>query len=239
MHKSDPPPVAVVIPAAGTGTRLGGPRKQFRTLGGKPLLVQTVLVFERHPAVGTIILVAPAESLGSVRSMCHDYNLSKVEKVVAGGATRQASVQAGLAALDPATEIILTHDGVRPFVSGQDITRLVESLQTNAAAVLSATISDTLCRSSGEMVTERVDRDGVFRLLTPQAFRADILTQAHKKAMTEGGKFTDEVTLVTSAGESVKLIPCTSPNIKITTPLDWEQALWMWPKWEETLQEQD
>ncbi|HUF09955.1 MAG TPA: 2-C-methyl-D-erythritol 4-phosphate cytidylyltransferase [Rhodothermales bacterium] len=233
MIRPEHPCAAVIIPAAGAGLRLGGPKKQFRVIGGKPLLVQTALSFERHAQIGAIVIAAPLEDVDDVARMCEDHGVSKVVSIVPGGAVRQESVRAGLQSLDSSIDIVLTHDAVRPFVSAHEIDLLLSTLGDHRAAVLAAPVTDTLCRASGEYVSERVDRDGIFRLLTPQAFRRDVLELGHHRAAREGKTYTDEVTLVKAIGVDVALVPCSSPNLKITTPADWEQAVWMWPAWEE------
>jgi len=200
-------------------------------LGGKPLLVQTVLPFQRHPAIRDIALAVPSDDLETVRQICSEYALDKVEAIVPGGETRQDSVAAGLRALPPGSEIVFTHDAVRPFVSRSDVDRLLKALDRFEAAVLASPVPDTLCRGDNGIVLERVDREGVFRLLTPQGFRRNVLEQAHDQAMASGNIYTDEVTMVRALGIDVGLVTCSSPNQKITTPADWEQALWMWDAW--------
>ena len=108
--------VAVLIPAAGEGTRLGGRRKQFRRLGGEPLLVQTLRVFERHPEVDHLLVAAPNEAIEALEAELRRVGLTKLTAVVAGGATRQESVRAALAAVPEGVDVVLVHDAVRPFV---------------------------------------------------------------------------------------------------------------------------
>jgi len=218
--------VGVVIPAAGSGERLGGQRKQFRLLSGKPLLVQTALAFERHPRVAAIVIAAPQDGVTEIESLCQDFGLSKVSKVVAGGQIRQDSVRIGLNALPDETTIVITHDAVRPFVAADDIDRVVEEAARSGAASTVATVSDTLCRSNDQLAGETVPRDGLFRMLTPQCFRREILERAHEMATDE---FTDEVTIVRAAGYDVTMVETSPINIKITTQSDWDLAAWMWP----------
>lgn len=232
MARSDHPVAAVVIPAAGAGTRLGGRKKQFRLLGGKPLLVQTVLRFQHHPGVGSIVIAAPHDELEEVQELCSEHGLTKVVSVVPGGNTRQESVRAGLESLDRALNLVLTHDAVRPFVSIADIDALLSMLASCRAAVLAAPVTDTLCRSVDGRVEERVEREGVFRLFTPQGFHRDVLEAGHRNAAENRITYTDEVTLVRAIGVPVTIVPSLSPNLKITTSADWEQALWMWTGWE-------
>jgi len=200
-------------------------------LGGKPLLVQTILHFQLHARIRDVALAVPSDDVDAVRDLCHDFGLDKVTAIVPGGETRQDAVAAGLRALAAGSEIVLTHDAVRPFVSRQDIDAILEALVGLEAAVLASPVPDTLCRAGEGVVLERVDREGVFRLLTPQGFRRDVLERAQESARASDRVYTDEVTMVRALGIEVGLVPCSSPNMKITTPADWEQALWMWDAW--------
>ena len=221
-------PVGVVIPAAGSGERLGGQRKQFRLLGGKPLLVQTVSAFQSHDDVSSIVVVAPSDAIGQVTAFCKDHDLGKVLAVVVGGQTRQDSVRIGVDALPDDTAIVITHDAVRPFIEADEISRLIGLVTLSGAASAAVSITDTLCRTDGGLAGESVSRDGLFRMLTPQGFRREVLLDAHEKA---DRLYTDEVTLVRAAGYDVTLMEASPINIKLTTQADWDLAEWMWPAW--------
>src|SRR5690606_37082167 len=119
--------VAVVIPAAGAGRRMGGERKQFRTLGGAPVLVRTLEVFEQHPDVQAIFVAGPAGEAGDLGDELRGYGLTKLHAVVEGGATRQESVGRGLAAVPAGTEIVLVHDAVRPFLPADRLGAVIEA----------------------------------------------------------------------------------------------------------------
>ena len=192
--------MGVVIPAAGSGERLGGRRKQFRLLKGKPLLVHTTAIFQEYPHVSTIVIVAPEDDVPQVAELAQDFGLTKISAVVAGGSTRQESVRNGLGALPGDTSLVITHDAVSPFVTTDEVSRLIAETRRSGAAAIAAPVSDTLVRSNDRNVGETVLRDGLFRMLTPQAFRYDILRRAHDLAATSGTVFTDEVTLVRAAG---------------------------------------
>lgn len=224
--------VGVVIPAAGSGQRLGGRRKQFRLLGQKPLLIHTVEIFDGHPQVRFIVIAAPPDDVDEVEDLCRTSDLRKVTTVVAGGRTRQESVRAGLDALPADTSIVLTHDAVRPFITATEVSRLIEVVSRSGAGVIAAPVSDTLVRSQSGKAGETVSRQGLYRMLTPQGFRADILRRAHDLASESGAQYTDEVTLVRAAGYDIELVEGSPMNIKITTAADWSLAEWMWPVWE-------
>lgn len=223
--------VGVVIPAAGSGHRLGGPRKQFRLLDGRPLLVQTASIFQNHSAISTIVIVVDEADQTHVRSVCRDFGLDKVSAVVAGGQTRQASIRCGLEALPENLGIVVTHDAVRPFITNAEISRLIEAVERTGAAAIAAPVSDTLVRSESGNAGKTVSRKGLFRMLTPQGFRREILLRGHEMAGESDILYTDEATLVKASGHEVALIEGNPLNIKITTPSDWELTEWLWPAW--------
>ncbi len=224
--------VAVIIPAAGRGLRLGGTRKQFRLLGGKPLLVQTLLVFDRHPEVRHLVVVCPADAVEAMRTHLPDYDLQTPFQVVAGGATRQASVGKGLEALPQNVAVVLVHDGVRPFVEPTQVQAVIDEARTHGGAALAVPVTDTLRLGTDGVFRETVPREGLYRMQTPQGFRVDWLRRAHDAARRKGRVGTDEVALVEQVGYSVRMVPGSARNIKITTAADWAvaQVLWSEPQ---------
>ncbi len=238
--------VAVIVPAAGAGRRLGGERKQFRRLGGAPVLARTLEVFERHPAVDALVVVGPPGQAEALREALQAHGLAKLHAVVGGGATRQASVGLGLAALPAATEIVLVHDAVRPFLPADRLRAVIEAARAHGAAALAIPGADTVrhgeaasgATASGETVFgETVPRDGLWRMQTPQAFRADWLRAAHAAADPGSGPGqavtgTDEVALVQRLGHAVRLVEGSALTFKITTSADWTLAEALWPVWE-------
>jgi 2-C-methyl-D-erythritol 4-phosphate cytidylyltransferase len=227
MH-ADADRVAVLVPAAGQGTRLGGPRKQFRRLGGEPLLVQTLRVFEVHPLIDVLLVAAPTEAIGPLRIELHEAGLTKLAAVVAGGATRQASVKAALHAAPDDVGYVLVHDAVRPFVRPRHITAVVQAARRDGAAALALPVADTLRRAIGTEFGETVPRESLYRMQTPQAFRRDWFTAAHEQAGRQGIQATDDVELVQRIGKHVQIVEGAPENIKITTPADWDLAQVLW-----------
>lgn len=221
----------VVIPAAGSGQRLGGPRKQFRLLDGKPLLVQTASIFQNHSAISAIVVAVPKGDRKLVESLCSDYGLDKVSGVVIGGKTRQASIRKGLEALREDLSIVITHDAVRPFITAREVSRLIAAVRRTGAAALAAPVSDTIVRSEAGGAGKAVSRKDLFRMLTPQGFRREVLLRGHEMASDSASIYTDEATLVKASGHDVALVEGNPLNIKITTPSDWEFAEWLWPVW--------
>ncbi len=227
--------VAVLIPAAGEGTRLGGRRKQFRRLGGEPLLVQTLRVFERHSDVDHLLVAAPVEATRVLEAELRRVGLSKLTAVVAGGATRQESVRSALAAVPKDVDVVLVHDAVRPFVEAAHLAAVIRVVRTQGAAALALPVVDTMRYGTTTGFTDTVSREELYRMQTPQGFRRDWLEAAHTLASQEATLATDDVELVQRLGESVQIVVGSPRNIKITTPEDWELAQLLWPHWEATL----
>ncbi|MEM8558727.1 MAG: 2-C-methyl-D-erythritol 4-phosphate cytidylyltransferase [Bacteroidota bacterium] len=233
--------VSVIVPAAGAGLRMGGDvRKQFRTLGDAPVLVQTLRAFERHAAIDAITVVVPSEEVKPVSALLDAHVITKLAAVVAGGATRQASVGHGLDALlaqgARAEDYVLVHDGVRPFIGAQAITRVVDAARSHGGAALALAVADTLRRGDDGTFRDTVPRDGLWRMQTPQAFRIALLAEAHAAARRDGFAGTDEVALVQRLGHAVRIVPGSAFNVKLTRPSDWAFAEALWPVWIERLQ---
>jgi 2-C-methyl-D-erythritol 4-phosphate cytidylyltransferase len=210
---------------------MGGEPKQQRLLGGAPLVVQTLRAFARHPAVGALVVVVPPFALDPFRWMLAQHGV--VAAVTPGGATRQDSVARGLAAVPEGTEHVLVHDAVRPFVAADRITAVVEAVRAAGAAALAVPVADTLRRVEGEAFGTVVEREGVWRMQTPQGARLDWLREAHAAAARDGFTGTDEVALLQRAGRRVRLVEGDARNLKLTHPADWALAEALWERWED------
>ena len=218
------PSLAVLVPAGGLGTRLGSRTpKQFLTLDGTTILARTLAHFRRHPDVRVIVVAAPAEHLARTRRVVGPSGHPAVE-VVAGGATRQESVWLALQATPPDVEIVLVHDAVRPFVDRKLIDAVVTAAAAHGAAICALPIAETIKRVRGGVVETTLDRAGLWAVQTPQAFRADLLREAHDKARRDGVVGTDEAMLVERLGHPVRVVPGLAGNVKITTPEDLRRA---------------
>ena len=220
--------VAVLVPAAGQGTRLGGPRKQFRRLGQRPLLVQTLRIFEEHPDVDHIFVAAPAEAVGPLNTELQHAALTKLEAVVPGGATRQASVAAALRVVPSLVDVVLVHDAVRPFVAPHHVAGVVQAVREYGAAALAIPVADTLRIAVGHHFGETIPRESLYRMQTPQGFRRDWFEAAHVAAEQAGYFATDDVDLVQRLGRPVRIVVGSPENVKITTPADWKFAQRFW-----------
>jgi 2-C-methyl-D-erythritol 4-phosphate cytidylyltransferase len=228
----DPNEVAVLVPAAGEGSRLGGPRKQFRTLGDRPLLVQVLLVFERHPYVGHLVVAVPEAHVQEVSDRLQAEGLSKLSAVVSGGDSRQSSVRHALRAVPAPVEVVLVHDAVRPFVLGREVRSVVEATREHGAASLALPMADTLRTAEDKVFGETIPRDGLYRMQTPQGFRRAWLEDAHRAAAdADEEPATDDVGLVQRTGREVRLLRGRRRNFKITTAGDWNLAQQLWGPW--------
>ena len=212
--------VGAIIPAAGRGKRIGASvPKQFLEIQGRPLLHHTLMVFASCKLIDYVVLVMPR---ADVDKMGEDW-LNKYEivrKVVVGGEQRQDSVYNGFSSLEKGTDIVVVHDGVRPFTTPQMITATVEAAQQHGAAITAIPVSDTVKQAADGFVKQTVSRDGLWRVQTPQAFQCGLLQQAFKKAKKDSYYGTDEGSLVEYLGERVKIVPGSELNIKITRKED-------------------
>ena len=221
--------IALIVPAAGSGSRMGGEAKQFRTLGDAPLLVQTLRAFAGVEEIETVVVAAPENEVNAVEELLAQFGLAV--QVVAGGATRQASVGEGLEAIGESAEIVLVHDAVRPFISAKKIREIIKAIHEYGAAAVAVPVADTLRRGADVVFGETVDREGLFRMLTPQGARTDLLLKAYAKAKADSFTGTDEVAVLQRAGVDVHLVLGDERNIKLTRPSDWALAKTLWPEW--------
>jgi len=214
--------VAIVV-AAGKGTRLGGNRpKQFLELGGIPVIIHTLRQFERCSEINEIVIVLPAGETDAFLSFAHEFGLPKVTRAVAGGETRAQSVQRGLAIISEA-EIVAVHDGVRPFVTPDEIGQVVAAARATGAAILVAPVADTIKQIDAGRVTATLPRANLRRALTPQCFRLDILRRAYdslSEVENAGREATDDSLLVERLGVEIVAVEGSSRNIKITQEED-------------------
>ncbi|HLT48780.1 MAG TPA: 2-C-methyl-D-erythritol 4-phosphate cytidylyltransferase [Rubricoccaceae bacterium] len=222
--------VAAVVPAAGSGSRMGaGVPKQLRLLGGVPVLVRTLRAFAGHPAVDALVVAVAPFSLDVVRRLLDEHGVAAT--VTAGGATRQDSVRKALAAVPEGTGLVLVHDAVRPFVAPEQIAAVVAAARADGAAALAVPVTDTLRRVAGGAFGETVEREGLWRMQTPQAARLDWLRDAHEAAARDGFTGTDDVELLQRAGRRVRLVEGDARNLKLTHPADWALAEALWERW--------
>jgi len=211
-----------IIAAAGAGTRMASDRpKQFLQLAGRPVIFHTLKVFEECDSIDEVIVVLPAAESAGFLSLAGKYGVRKLARVVPGGVTRADSVKRGLMAIRSATaEIVAVHDGVRPFVTVDEINSTVAAAQAEGAAILVAPVTDTIKEVGGASVLRTLDRGVLRRALTPQCFRYELLREAYEHADVNDPSLTDESALVEQLGRPVSIVEGSARNIKITTVED-------------------
>ena len=209
-----------MMPAAGSGQRMGaGYNKLFLLLGEKPIFIHTLTVFEKDPAcIGIILAVKPDERQG-IESMLDQFGISKIQAIVDGGTERQYSVNACIQAHNK-NGIVLVHDAARPFIRRSVIKELVETATNFGAAIAAVQAKDTMKLAPSGIVEETVDRDALWIVQTPQAFRYEVLAEAANKAEVDGFLGTDESMLVERLGNPVRIVTSTYDNVKMTTQED-------------------
>jgi 2-C-methyl-D-erythritol 4-phosphate cytidylyltransferase len=238
--------VFVIVPAAGLGTRMApssvassaekstkkAPTKQFKELGGVPILVHTLRKFAAVPAVYEIIVALRHSEIAGFRTQVEKQYpeiLSKRLQMVEGGEHRQDSVASALArtAADP-EDIVLVHDAVRPLVTPEIIGHVIEAAHKHGAAIAGWPAVDTVKQvertAEGALIKATIPRASVVMAQTPQGFRYHILKKAFDDAIADGFLGTDEASLIERAGLPVVVVMGSPRNIKITTPADMELA---------------
>jgi 2-C-methyl-D-erythritol 4-phosphate cytidylyltransferase / 2-C-methyl-D-erythritol 2,4-cyclodiphosphate synthase len=219
--------IAVVIVAAGRGTRATGARsatpKQFVRLAGEMVLTRTLRAFASHPAGCPLLQVVIGPDDAELFNEATRHGFPRLLIPVIGGATRQASVLAGLEALMPhQPDIVLIHDAARPFVSALLIDRVLQGLERSAGAIAALPVADTLKRGDAAgQITATIDRAGQWLAQTPQGFQFPAILAAHRQAQSAGRQtFTDDAAIAEWAGLPVILVQGSAKNIKLTTQED-------------------
>ena len=222
-----PRDVGAIVVAAGQGTRIGGVPKQYRLLAGVPILLRALRPFAAHPDVAHVVLVLPPADAANPPPFLaelagHGLTLAP------GGRERSQSVAAGLAALSPACNIVLVHDGARPFVEPGVIDAVIREARAGVGALAAVPVTDTVKEVSpaDHSVLGTLPREGLWRAQTPQGFPRPLLVDAHERACREGITATDDASLVERLGATVRVVPDSPTNLKITTLADlaWAEA---------------
>jgi 2-C-methyl-D-erythritol 4-phosphate cytidylyltransferase len=207
-----------VIVAAGNASRMGGIDKVMAELGGEPMILRTVRTFNECDAIKEIIVVTRPDLIVPISNLCAGFH--KVKAVVAGGASRQESVELGLNGLSDKVKLAAIQDGARPLVTWQVIDRVVRAANTYASAAPAIPVKDTIKVVNGCIVKETPDRKTLQAVQTPQVFDIDLLRGALKKAKLEGAEVTDDCSAVELLGMSIKIVEGDERNLKVTTPMD-------------------
>ena len=212
---------AAIVLAAGNSTRMEGANKQLELVCDIPVLARTLLAYEACPLIDEIILVLRLPDFPAAREIRETYHISKLTKLVTGGATRQESAKRGLNELDDSFRYVAVADGARCLITSEAITRVCLAAYRHEAASAAHKINDTVKRTSAlGAIIETVDRTNLWAVQTPQVFHKTLYTAAHAKAEDDGFVGTDDNSLVEHLGYRVYLVECGAENLKITTPDD-------------------
>lgn len=213
--------VIAIVPGAGLGKRLGpGTNKPFYSLLDKPLIVWTLETLERINEIDELIPVIKESDLETGIRIFDRYRLSKVKRIAPGGKERQDSVYSGLKLIAGRADLVLIHDGVRPFVDPAVVQEAISSLHGFDGVITAVPVKDTIKELEGSVVKRTLRRESLWAVQTPQVFRYPFLVKAYEAALSEGFYATDDSALVERIGGTVKVITGSYANIKITTPED-------------------
>lgn len=208
---------SVIIVAGGKGLRMNSEvPKQFMEIGGKPILMHTVELFYNYLTEIKIVLVLPVDQIEYWKNLCEKYNFKIPHNITAGGETRFLSVKNGLEEVD--TEFVAIHDGVRPLVSFDTLKRCFDEVEKNDGVIPVVDLIDSIRLVESFENSKPVDRNNYKLVQTPQVFRTDVVMKSYQLPYSE--HFTDDASVVETAGYKVKLVEGNRENIKITTEMD-------------------
>lgn len=214
---------SAVIVAAGRGTRMGMDiNKQYMDICGKPMLARTLQVFEDCDSIDEIILVVNSRDIFYCKqNIIEKFNFSKVKSLVSGGETRQNSVYNGLCDVSTGCDVVVIHDGARPFILPEEIVACIDAAYEYGASTIATPVKDTIKLTDGEgFIRETLDRNALWAVQTPQTFLYSLIMAAHRKAIEDDFTGTDDAMLVERMGIKIKLVRGSYNNIKITTKED-------------------
>jgi 2-C-methyl-D-erythritol 4-phosphate cytidylyltransferase len=221
--------VAVILPAAGLGTRMAKSqaaagthsRKQFLQLEGVPILLHTIRKFARCEAISEIVVALRGDDIAWVQDLLDKEGLAKPVRLVVGGESRQQSVENALSHLDSDTDLVAVHDAVRPFVDVDAVEKVIQEASVCGAAILGIVPVDTVKRVHLNRIETTIPRERLVMAQTPQVFSLSILQAAFQKAAADGFTGTDEASLVERLDNiNIHVVPGSDRNIKITKPTD-------------------
>ena len=212
-----------IITAGGIGKRYSEKyKKQYLDINGKPVLIWSVESFYFHPDIESILVTAPEDSLSYTKSLLDRHFPDKNIVVVKGGVVRQESVFNALKLIPDNTDYVLIHDGVRPLVIQDEITRLLELACEHKAVIPGHKIRNTIKEVKEDRVVKTLPRALLYEIFTPQVFAYDLITECHKRALDERVVFTDDAAILEHYGYPVHVVETSAYNIKITEPADYE-----------------
>jgi len=214
-----------IIPAAGSGRRLGGAvAKQFIEIAGAPIIIHTLRRFEECPEIGGVVVALPAGEIESFKERVRADGLEKPLRLVGGGRERSDSILNALeVVVDWQPEVVAVHDAVRPFIAPAQIAAVLRRAAEVGAAILAVPVTDTIKEVEAGMIERTLERRKLYRAQTPQAFRYELLLRANAEARAAGlppEAMTDDALLVERLGLPVAIVEGSARNLKITTPED-------------------
>jgi 2-C-methyl-D-erythritol 4-phosphate cytidylyltransferase/2-C-methyl-D-erythritol 2,4-cyclodiphosphate synthase len=224
LHSNKPPACSVVIAAAGLSQRCKGEDKLFYQINSKPVLAYTIEAFQNCKLVGEIIVVSREESFEPIGEICLKYGFDKVTRVIKGGQSRLESVINGVFAVSQKSRLIAVHDGARPCVDIDTISKTIEAALKHNAAAPAVQIVSTVKRVSDDVISETIDRDALYEIQTPQVFRAELIKAALTKAAKKSATVTDDCMAVEILGAKVHIVEGSRYNLKITDAGDLRMA---------------
>lgn len=212
--------VTAIVLLAGKSTRFDSDSpKQFFEINGKPLVYYSIGAFESSIVVDEIVLVTRNEFIDLVYNIVKQYNFKKVVNIVKGGNTRQKSVANGLKVVSNDTDLVIIHDGARPLVAQDIISRCIKDAENYGASTAAIPCADTTVTSKdGILIDDKLNRDTLWSVQTPQCFNLSLLKKAHKEAKEDNAS--DDATLVKNIGHDVCLVMGSKTNLKVTTKDD-------------------
>ena len=214
--------ISAVIVAAGRGIRMETAQdKLFLEVAGLPVVGHTWKQFDRHPDIDEIIMVVRDVAREQFKKLADQLELTKEYSFASGGAERQDSVNNGISAVHVECDIVSVHDGARPCTSSATISSTIERARETGAAVASRKIADTIkIVNDQNYITQNVDRTNLWAVQTPQVFRLEVIRKAMAAVREKGAVITDDTAACELIGQSVAIVPSTTQNPKVTTPVD-------------------
>lgn len=219
------PFVSAVIVAGGSGSRMGTDKtKQMLVLASKPLVVHTLLAFEKSECINEIVVVAKEDECAEYDNFKKEYGITKLTKTVVGGATRQQSAKNGFDAISEKADFVAIHDAARALITPTQIKEVVMSAVAHGAAIAATPSTDTIKYAEGQIISETIPREKIWLTQTPQVFRDEIYRVAAYTAEKEGFVATDDSSLVENIGINVYLVDTGADNFKVTYSTDISRA---------------
>ena len=197
---------SAVITAAGSGTRMGGTKKQLMPLLGNPCILYSLLAFQNCPDISEIIVVARDEDHSVIEKLCRDHKITKLSAVTSGGSTRQESVSRGFSKIHPKSDMVAIHDAARPLILPSQISLLLETARKYGASCAAKKVSDTIKRANLDgIILDTIPREDLYSVQTPQVFKTDLYRIALAISEKDGIAVTDDCALAEYAGFRIKL----------------------------------